>query len=344
MEKKGRSKSIFVNTFSNYLHRILQVGIFLFLTPFIATQLGKDGYGLWSLIQASVAFLGLLDMGFSTSVVKYIADARGKDSDERLRSLTSTFFWLYTFLSIFLLAISVVLSLYLPKLLNLPPDKINAATAVFLIISVKTALGFPLGMFRGIMIGFQKQWWANLFKILATSLYGLGCFFALQHDASIERLAYASLFSSMIALIGGFFVSLRKLPGISIHPKFFQKSLLKEISEFSLYFFMIQISTLIYTRVDTLIIQAYLTLSHVALYTIATKASEHAAGLCRQLTHALTPIIAELKGAGEEKNIKAVFRLGTKLSTAMAAPLLIGLWEHDFRKRQSCVGYYLSQA
>jgi len=61
------------------------------------------------------------------------------------------------------------------------------------------------------------------------------------------------------------------------------------------------------------------------VYTVAIRIVERAASLCRQLTNTLTPVIAELKGAGEEKNIRAVFLKGAMLSVAAAMPMLVGL-------------------
>lgn len=326
MAEKKRSGSIIVNTLSNYLHQIMQVGIFLLLTPYIASRLGTDGYGLWSLIQATAGIFGLFDLGFATSVVKYIADARGKEDKERLLSLTSTFFWIYSVLGLIALGAATGFATVLPSALNIPAERSSAAVLVFFLIALRAAISMPLGMFRGVMTGFQQQWWANLLKICGTILYAAFSLWALYFDPSIERLAFASLFSHLIVLILGAWLCLTRLPDVSINPRRFQKKLIGEVTSFSLYFFMIQISTLIYTRIDAIVIQTYLSLSAVAMYNVAARAAEHSSGLCRQLTNALTPVVAELRGAGDDQNIRAVFRMGTKLSTALGVPVILGLF------------------
>lgn len=326
MPARKRSISILVNTASNYLYQVLRIGIFLLLTPYIAIRIGTEGYGLWSLIQSTVGIFGLCDLGFSNSVVKYIADARGKDDKERLASLCSTFFWVYSAIGLLVMTLSLLFATVLPDVLSIPSEKHSAAVVVFVIIALRAATSMPLGMFRGVMTGFQKQWWSNLLRIADTALYGMFAFWALYYEPSIERLAVASMTSHLFAMLGGFALCMAKLPDISIRPSRFDRSLLKEVSSFSMYFFMIQISTLIYSRIDAIIIQTWLSLSAVALYNVAARAAEHSSGLCRQLTNALTPVVAELKGANDEKNIKAVFRLGTKLSTALAVPVILGLF------------------
>jgi len=213
----------------------------------------------------------------------------------------------------------------LPSVLNIPDKYAQSAQMVFMLVAFRTALGMPLGMFLGVMTGFQRQWWANSFKIAGTLLYAGGTFWALLAVPSVERLGAVNLISNTIAMALGAYICVTRLPGVSVNPKFFRLHMVREISSFSLFIFIIQVSTLIYTRVDSLIVQSVLSLSAVALYSVASRISEEASGMCRQLTNALTPVVAELHGSGDKQNIRAVLLLGTKLSTALAVPLLIGL-------------------
>jgi O-antigen/teichoic acid export membrane protein len=102
--------------------------------------------------------------------------------------------------------------------------------------------------------------------------------------------------------------------------------LVREISSFSVSLFLVQVSGFIYTRVDALVIQQFLPLAVVAYYSVASRMATEASGLCRQLTNALTPLVAELQGLGDRERIRITFERGSKLSLAFAAPLLVGLF------------------
>jgi O-antigen/teichoic acid export membrane protein len=325
MIEKNRSSAIIKNTLSNYFRQAVQILVFLVLTPFIAKRLGTEAFGLWALLQAVIGLFGLIDLGFGTSVVKYVAEARSNEDATRLSCLTATFFWVYMVLGAIVMVIASAFVIVLPSVLSIPENYTRAAQMVFILVAFRTALGMPLGMFMGVMTGFQRQWWANSFKIAGTLLYAGGTFWALLTEPSIERLGMVNLISNTIAMALGAWICVTRLPGVSVNPKFFRMHLVREISSFSMFIFIIQVSTLIYTRVDSLIVQSVLALSAVALYSVASRIAEEASGMCRQLTNALTPIIAELHGSGDKQNIRAVLLLGTKLSTALAVPLLIGL-------------------
>ena len=94
---QNRSRYILINTLSSYGRDIVDTITFLVLIPFIIKILGSETFGLWSLIWAFLAIFELADMGFGASVVKYVADARGRRDAQRQQSVIllrfSGFIW-----------------------------------------------------------------------------------------------------------------------------------------------------------------------------------------------------------------------------------------------------------
>lgn len=324
-KSKDRALLIFKNTFSNYLLIISQLLIFVALTPFIIDQLGTVGYGLWSLMLATVSFFELLDLGFSASVVKYVADARGKGDVERLKHLTATFFWVYVGLGSLVLMFALSIADPLIGFFGIPDNQHASARIVFTTVAFQSAFGLMIGMFFGSIIGFQRQAWTNYIKILEIVAYAVLVYALLPRNSTPEMLAYLKVGTFITASIILTILCLTALKGISISPRQFSVPLLKEVVNFSLYFFLIHVSLQIYLRVDALIVQTYLSLSMVALYSVASLVKEKVGALCHQLNRALSPMFAELKGAEEESNIRITFQYGSKLSIALAAPILVGL-------------------
>lgn len=325
MSGKNRAVAILRNAASNYVRQVLQIAVFVLLTPFIVRAVGKESFGLWSVIQATVGLIGLMDMGFSSSVVKFVAEARGKQDPERVKDLTASFFWQYMALGALTAAVTVGLVPLLPRLLDMPEAMAASGKAVFLLVGLRAALALPLGVFAGILVGFQQQLLSNITRTFGTVSYGALAWWALGVSPSIETLAWVSLATGVFANAISAVFCMFAARGISLSPRRFRWPLLREISAFSLWFFLIQVSLLIATRVDTIVINAFLPLAAVAVYTVAMRIAEQASVLCRQLTNALTPVIAELKGAGESQNIRAVFAKGSMLAVALAVPLLLGL-------------------
>ncbi len=322
----GHASSVLANTATNYLRQIINVGAFFIITPMIARRLGNDAFGLWSVLQATVGLLGLLDFGFATSVVKFVAETRGQGNAERLKRITATLFGVYIVLGIVVIAVAFCLTPFLSTLLQIPADKVQTAQIAFILIAFRSAQAAPMGMFFGILTGFQRQAWANIAQIVGTVLYSVAAAWALVFHPSVEMLAVVSLVTGIITSVFAALLCAAKCPGISLRCQNFDRQLVREISSFSISLFLVQVSGFIYTRVDALVIQEFLTLSAVAYYSVASRMATEASGLCRQLTNALTPLVAELQGLGDKERIRITFERGSKLSLAFAAPLLVGLF------------------
>ncbi len=320
-----RAATILVNTLSSYLRDVVDILTFLVLTPFLIQVLGKETFGLWSLIWSVVSLFALADMGFGTSVVKYVADARGRGDTERLTRVVSTMFWVYTGLGTVLMGLVGVGMVFLPQAFDIPPAQADAARMVLLLLGLRSALCMPLGLFRGVLNGFQRIRVANLYKVLASILYFGGVLLILSRVRDIRMLAWINLCMGVLPMLAMMLHARATLPGVSISPRHFRLSLVRELSGFSLYFFLIQISALIYTRVDSIVIQTSLGLEAVAVYTIAIRLSDKAGQFCNQLTRTLTPVVAELHGAGDRERVISVWMRGARYATAFALPLLLGL-------------------
>lgn len=322
---KGQGWNILVNTFSSYARDIVDILTFLILTPFLIDVLGKDQFGLWSLIWSIVSLFALADMGFGTSIVKYVADARGSGNIDRLRGVVCTTFWIYTGIGTILMLVVGTCLLFFNQLFDIPPEHQEAARSVMLILSLRVALCLPLENFRGVLNGNQKIKIANAYKILASISYFLAVLAVLRWVRDIRVLALLNLFAGLLPMLSMAIHAWLTLPGVSIHPKFFQPRLIKELSSFSVYFLLIQISALIYSRVDSVIIKGFLSLEMVAFYTIAIRLADKSNQFCNQLTRVLTPLMAEYNGAGKQEKVVAIWQQGTKAVVAFAIPLLVGL-------------------
>ena len=324
-QPKNRSRYILVNTLSSYGRDIIDTITFLVLIPFIIKTLGTETFGLWSLIWSFLAFFELADMGFGASVVKYVADARGRQDIERQQAIICTLFWLYVVLGAIVMGAVALSLLFFNQVFEIPADQAASARAVLLIIGARSALYMPLGMFRGVLVGHQKMKVANGYKVIGGLVYFVSVLIVLSRIPDLRVLAGLNALLGVLPMFA-MMVHVKVIsPELSLKPKHFDRSLVRELSSFSLYFSLIQVAGLIATRVDAIVVKLFLPLQMVAIYSIGIRLAGKAQQFCNHLIKALTPVVAELHGADEQQNIRAVWYLGSKLTTAFATPLLLGL-------------------
>jgi len=246
-QPKNRSRYILVNTLSSYGRDIIDTITFLVLIPFIIKTLGTETFGLWSLIWSFLAFFELADMGFGASVVKYVADARGRQDIERQEAIICTLFWLYVVLGAIVMGAVAVTLLFFNQVFEIPADQAASARAVLLIIGARSALYMPLGMFRGVLVGLQKMKVANGYKVIGGLVYFVSVLIVLSRIPDLRVLAGLNALLGVLPMFA-MMVHVKVIsPGLSLRPKHFDRSLVRELSSFSLYFSLIQVAGLIAT-------------------------------------------------------------------------------------------------
>jgi O-antigen/teichoic acid export membrane protein len=322
---RNRSRAILLNALSSYSRDIIDTITFLVLIPFIIKTLGSESFGLWSLIWAFLVFFDLADLGFGASVVKFVADARGREDSERQQKIVCTLFWVYMILGGLVVGGVLLSLLFFNRVFQIPDDQTATARSVLLILGVRSALYMPLGMFRGILAGHQKLKVDNWYKIVGNLIYFAAVLIILPRIPDLWLLATLNAVTGVLPLIAMMIHVKRTVPQVSIHPRHFDRALIGEVTSFSLYFSFIQVAGLIATRADAIVIKLFLPLQMVAIYSIGLRLAEKAGYFCSHLNRVLSPVVAELHGAAEQANIRALWYRGAKFTVAFSTPFLLGL-------------------
>lgn len=320
-----RSRDILLNMLASYGRLLVDMVTLLVLTPFLVHALGDADFGLWSLVWAFVGLFELMDLGLAAAVVKYVAEAQGRGDEQRLRQVTATLFWIYSALACLLMLLVCGSALFLERLFDLPPERVEVARVVLIVLGARLASCLPLGMFRGVLAGHRKQRVADGYKALASLGYFVAVLLLLSRWPDLRTLALLNLIAGVLPMLAMAIHAQLSLPGVSIDPRAASRGVATQLASFSIFIVLIQVSRQIYTRVDALIIGSALALDSVALYAIAMQVSSRAQQICFQPIRALGPIFAELHGSRDWSNIRATWLRGSKLAMAIATPLLVGL-------------------
>lgn len=312
------------NALSNYLRFILSMATMFLLTPYILRKVGAQDFGLWSLTFSIVGFLGLLDMGFGASAVKYVAEFRGKNDPEGRNRMVSTLLLAYIVLAVIATTGMALLSLAYQHLFHIPTLEMGKAIALLWIIGVRSVvLALPLGLYQGILFGEQKIAQINMVQIVTNLLYALLTWRSLASGGGILLLAWINLAIMGLEHAWYFLLCTRYLPDLQISVRLANKALLREAVVFSSAQMVINLSALIRLRTDPILVQMFMSLSAVALYTVALRVAESSLLLTKQAINVLAPLIAQLNGAGRIEQIRSTFLSASRWTFAGASLITI---------------------
>ena len=253
-----------------YLSIGLNSVIQLAYTPVMLRLLGQSEYGLYSLVNSVVSYLGLLTFGIGGAYLRFYSREKAAGDKERVARLNGMF--LLVFLAIGAVAFIAGLGLAGNASLafgnKLTAAELDRAGFLVALLSVNLAISIPAGVFTS-YIGAHEQYiflrgvgivssLANPFLTLPLLLMGYGSF----------ALVLVSLALSLITTAINVVFCFRKL-----HMRFrfrgIQWGVLKEVYIFSVFLFLGQIINQVNWNVDSIILGHVWGTAVVAVYGLA---------------------------------------------------------------------------
>lgn len=265
-----------------------------FLSPFVVHKLGADGFGVWSLIAGLLGYLGLLDIGIRQAVNKYVAHYHAVDSHEECTANVSVAFTIFVVGSSLAILLSLLLSVSLPWLFNIPEHLIGDAQIIVGLGGITVAVSLIVGVYGGIISGIQRFDVQAVLEIFTALVRAGGTVAVLSYGYGLIGLSLVHVAASVINLLNYRFAARKLYP--QVQPKIV--SLLNErtrqLLSFSVSTFAIVVLSMFIFNSDNIVIAVLLPVEAVAYYAIAANLVSQAGTLTTAFSYLLTPRVSAL--------------------------------------------------
>jgi O-antigen/teichoic acid export membrane protein len=319
---------IAINIATSYARFLTGIIAVFFLTPFTLGVVGLDQFGLWSLCLAVIGILGLLDLGFATAAVKYVAECSGKVDVQARNEAVSTLMLVYAVLGIACLVLVISAVPAGISAFGLEAWQAEIFRRVMTISGCALAVALPLSVFRSALIGSDRFDLVNLVETGTILFNALLVVVLLKNGWALTGLAIANASVMLAAPLVLLVISHKVIPDFRTGFGLLRIHRLQEVAPLAVYFMLANIALLISLRSDALLIKAFLPLSAVAAYAIAAKITEYSYLLNKQFSNALMPLVSRSAGAGDAEMVRTILVDGTRLLMIVAAPILGLLFLH----------------
>lgn len=315
-----------INTITNYLRFVVIIAVMLVITPLMLRSLGTDAYGLWALIFSVLGIFQLADFGFGTATLKFIAEAIGAKSYDRLPKIVSTMAYVYLALAGLALIALIILTPFFNRLFSIPPTLQNVALIVLWILAFRLViLELPLTLFQNLLYARQQIYLINAIQAVTIVLYGLAAWYGLTHGIGLIGLSLISL-ASMLFEYGAYTIAAAMGGGLHLRAGAATWGFFREATSLSTYTFLTSVAGFVLLKTDPIIIKLFLPLSAVTLYALALRISEYTLTIIKQFANALSPLVAYAGGEGNEEKLRTILLTGTRYSLIPAGILCTGFF------------------
>jgi O-antigen/teichoic acid export membrane protein len=258
-----------IGTVLTYLIQFLQILIAILYTPVMLRILGKSEFGLYSLVLSITGVLSILDLGFGNTIVRYTTKYKALKDKDTEYNLNGMFLVLYSFIGLItaIVGILIVLNMELWFTSSLKNEEIERLRILLIISSINLSLSFPLSVFGSILMAYERFIFIKLISLVRILLNPIIMLpFLLNGFGSITMISTLAVLNICGLLINTWYCL--KFLKVRFYFNNWQTSLLKDISNFAFYIFLIQIVDKIYWSTDQIILGITKGTSEVSIYSI----------------------------------------------------------------------------
>ena len=312
------------------------------MLPFMVHRLGDRMYGFWSLAAAFAGYYGLrlLDLGLGSAVAQYLSLAIGRKDSVESRSVFKTALGIQLILGAIALLVTVTLAIATPLFWHNPDDAI-LFRQVIVILGVNAALGFPVGVYAGLLeaeLRFDILSWLTLLGLaLRTGL--VVC--ALLAGGGLLALAWVTLLASLPVMMLQIWFARREAPWARTGGLLIDLQRARSLFSYSVYTFIASIADSLRFQIDPLIITAFVGLAAVTHYRIASVFMMYYLNASVACTGTIQQVLSRCYGAGDRAGMEEKFYFATKISLAVSIGIAVILivWGKPFIMRWMGASY-----
>lgn len=310
------------NVLANYLGQGWTALMGLAFVPLYIKYLGMEAYGLIGVFAILQAWLSLLDMGMtptlSREMARYTAGAHTAQSiRDLLRSLEVICFAIALLIVILGWLSATWFSVNWLQAEKLPAEEVAQAISI---IGFVVALRFVEGLYRGAILGLQKQVWLSAVGSGLATLRGGGAVCVLVWiRPNIQTFFIWQGLVSVVSILTFFFAVYRHFPSAVQAAKFswFQ---LKNIWKFAGGMMATTLLVLLLMQVDKIILSRMLSLEMFGYYTFAGTVTAVLYQLTGPITQAYYPRFTELVTKGDITGLIKIYHQSAQLISILIVP------------------------
>ncbi len=307
--------NLLTGTATKYLLLAVNLGLGLVLMPFTVRHLGTSQYGLWMLVASLTAYFQLLDLGYGNGLVRHVADADARGDIARVNRILSTFVVVYSGLGLLSAAgIIVLIATAVPRFPHLSAVEVRTGQLILGILGIRLAVSFPMTVFGAATTARQRFALNNSVAVVFALINGAVTYVVLVSGFGLLALV-ASTTAVGLASYGAYILTARRaFPELRIRLSSFDRSLVRDVTAFSLYLFIIDVAVQIGFNLDNVVVGAALGTSAVAVYAVILRLADYQRQVACQFNGLLFPIAVRLGAGRRAAALESMLVDGTRIA------------------------------
>ena len=295
MKPISSSKQMKAGVILSYVQIALSVLTGLLYTPVMLRLMGQNEYGLYGTVNSTIALLSLLDLGFTSSYIRFYSRYKIENRQDKINSFNSLFFIVFLVISVIAALIGFFLS-FNPVLIfddGLTSEELSKAKVMMILLTVSMILGFMSTVFNCYISANQKFIFSKSLNVFSTIVNVGVNLIVLFCGYGAVGLIIVSLVLSIITKIITIVYAYKTL-----HFEFdfghIEKSLFKSVLAFSGLIAINMFVDKVNSGIDSILLGRFCGTAAVAVYSVGSSLNSHFSMFSTAISGVFTPHIHNL--------------------------------------------------
>ena len=318
--KKFEKAQIIRNVGASWSALGVNVLVGIFLSPYILHHLGDNAFGLWILIFSATGYYGLFDLGIRSSIIRYVAKYSATNEQQELNRLVNTALFSYSVIGVVAMSITLIAAYHVNSIFQISPEFLGTARWLLLMVGASVSLGFPLGMFGGILEGLQRFYLLNFANMVSTLLRALFIVLALRHGGGLLTVTLVTvslpLLTSLINVAAVF-----RIIRLRLGATYVSRSSFRRIASYSGTTFLIIVALRLRFKTDAIVIGAFVSTAAITYFTIGSRLVEYASEVVSSLAQIFVPMSTQSQARGDLDGLRKIMIVGNRACAFITFPI-----------------------
>ncbi|MHC4543151.1 MAG: oligosaccharide flippase family protein [Planctomycetota bacterium] len=325
----GKAKpSLVINAVSNWIALGVNLIVGFLLIPYIIKRLGVAEYGIWTLIISIIGYYGLLDMGVTAAIMRYVARYAGQKDYRALNEAVNTALSIFAAVGCLVIVMSVFAAEPLARFFNIESGVYMSFKWVVWLLGITTGFTFTHSVLGVVILAHERFVIGNTIRIILTVLRAAASVTVLYYGGGLIGLGWVYAGIAILAITANLIVINLYFKHVKIRIGKFNKTLARALLSFGFFSFVIKIGMLLRTKLGAVVIGKFLDMDSVGVYGVSALLFAYLARLTISCSGVTQPRLAALAGQDSGKIFAdvvlrySVFVANFTVGTALVAFLL----------------------
>jgi O-antigen/teichoic acid export membrane protein len=326
-------KQILKNVGSSWSALAINVIVGIFLSPFIVHRLGDAAFGVWVLIFSITGYYGLFDLGIRSSIIRYVSKYTAIDDREKLNGFINTALFTYSGIGVVSMVLTTLLSSFLERRFNIPPEMHSQARLLLLMVGASVSLGFPLGVFGGMLEGLQRFYILNWTSIGATLARAMLIVYFLHRGYGLLTAALITVGLPLVSSVLRGIIVYRLCP-VPLALKYVDRESFRHMANYGGTTFLVMVAARLRFRTDELVLGAMMSTVAVTWFNFGARIVDYAQEFVSSLAQVFVPMSSQSEAVGNLDRVRKIYIAGNRVCAFLIFPItaiLIVFGKHIIR-------------